>query len=47
MFMEEKKDPHEAQWKKLFNEYTKLSVEKGDYADRRAQSCKSLIDRYC
>ena len=48
MFMEERlKEPHEYQWKKLFKLYTNLSGSKEDIYDRRAQSCKSLLDRFC
>ena len=45
--MEEKKDPHEKQWRKLFEIYNELSTSKEDHYNRRAQACKSLLDRYC
>ena len=47
MFMEKVKDPHEDQWRKLIEIYTDLSGSKEDIYDRRAQSCKSLLDKYC
>ena len=46
MFMTTK-DPHEKQWRKLFQIYTDLSSSKEDMYDRRAKSCKSLLDKYC
>ena len=45
--MEEIKDPHEDQWKRLFELYTQKSTSKGDIYDRRADACKSLLEYYC
>jgi len=45
--MEEVKDPHEDQWRKLFELYTQKSSSKGDIYDRRADACKSLLEHYC
>ena len=45
--MEEIKDPHEDQWKRLFELYTQKSTSKGDIYDRRADAFKSLLEYYC
>ena len=47
MFMETVKDPHEDQWKKLFELYTQKSTSEGDIYDRRAEACRTLLDKYC
>jgi hypothetical protein len=47
MFMEELKDPHEDQWKRLYELNINLSSSKEDIYDRRARSIKSLLDKYC
>ena len=46
MFMTTK-DPHEKQWRKLFQIYTDLSSSKEDMYDRRAEACRTLIEKYC
>ena len=45
--MEEVKDPHEDQWRRLFELYSQKSTSKGDIYDRRADACKSLLEQYC
>ena len=45
--MEEIKEQHEDQWRKLFELYSQKSTSKGDIYDRRAEACKSLLENYC
>lgn len=42
-----KKDPHEDQWKRLYELNIKLSSSKDDIYNRRAEACKSLLEYYC
>jgi hypothetical protein len=45
--MDKIEEPHEKQWRKLFEIYTNLSGSKEDIYDRRAQSCQRLLSQYC